>query len=96
MADNTLDFKNTCKTYLKTKGYDASFMTTADPTVGNSSDFHWNHSLWTSSGENAFLDESKPNKMSDLACHWLAGLIEHSPAMTALCNPTVNCYRSVQ
>lgn len=96
MADNTLNFRNIAKTYLKTQGYDASFMTRVDPSLGASNGLHWNHSLWTSAGQNAFLDVSKPNKMSDIASHWLAGLIEHSPAMTAFSNPTVNCYRSVQ
>ncbi|CAG5119749.1 unnamed protein product [Candidula unifasciata] len=95
VADNTLNFKNIVKTFLKTKGFDASFMTRIDPSLGASNGLHWNHSLWTSSGRNAFLDVNKPNKLSELTCHWLAGLVEHSPAMTAFCNPTINCYRRI-
>eukprot|EP00088_Acartia_fossae_P038788 TRINITY_DN40257_c0_g1_i1.p1 TRINITY_DN40257_c0_g1~~TRINITY_DN40257_c0_g1_i1.p1 ORF type:complete len:445 (-),score=51.26 TRINITY_DN40257_c0_g1_i1:263-1597(-) len=55
---------------------------------------HFNHSLWNLAGsKNMFRDESKPDKVSDLARHWIAGLIKHVNAMTALLCPTVNCYR---
>ncbi|CAG5119753.1 unnamed protein product [Candidula unifasciata] len=94
-ADRTLEFKNATKTLMKSRGFEASFMTRTDLAFGVSNGFHWNHSLWTPSGQNALVDLSRPNKLSELGCHWLAGLIEHAPAMTAFCNPTVNCYRLV-
>ncbi|CAG5129892.1 unnamed protein product [Candidula unifasciata] len=94
-ADNTIELKNTLKTFMKSRGYDATFMTRIDPSLEGSNALHWNHSLWTASGLNAFLDNSKPNKLSELGCHWLAGLIEHAPAMRAFCVPTVNCYREI-
>ena len=31
--------------------------------------------------------------MSPLARHWVAGLLAHAPALTALSCPTTNCYR---
>ena len=31
--------------------------------------------------------------MSDFARHWIAGLVKHTYAMTAILCPTVNCYR---
>ena len=52
---------------------------------------HFNHSLWRSE-RNEFWDSKAENNLSEAACHWLAGLIKHAPAMTAICNPTVNCY----
>uniref|UniRef100_A0A0B7AMC1 Lengsin n=1 Tax=Arion vulgaris TaxID=1028688 RepID=A0A0B7AMC1_9EUPU len=70
-------------------------MTTVEPIAGTSNGFHFNHSLWTTTGENAFVDTSKPNKLSELGSHWLAGLVEHAPGMTAFCNPTINCYRRI-
>jgi glutamine synthetase len=91
--ESTVNFKNMAKSFMKSKGYDAIFMTRVDPSQGASSGFHFNHSLWTLAGENAFLDASKPNKLSELGTHWLAGLVEHAPAMTVFCNPTFNCYR---
>ena len=54
---------------------------------------HFNHSLWESPTVNQFWSEGGENNLSDMAHHWLAGLIAHAPAMTAICNPTVNCYR---
>ena len=55
---------------------------------------HFNHSLWNLSGSrNLFRDEGRPDNVSDLCRHWVAGLIKHVNAMTALLCPTVNCYR---
>lgn len=39
------------------------------------------------------LDDTDPDNMSKAARHWLAGLLHHAPALTALCCPTLNCYR---
>jgi glutamine synthetase len=44
---------------------------------------------------NLFSDKSDPSGMglSKLAYHFTAGLLAHAPALTALCNPTVNSYK---
>ena len=55
---------------------------------------HFNFSLRHSSDRtDAFTSGRDPSRLSDLAYHWLAGLLEHSAALSTLCNPTVNCYR---
>lgn len=55
---------------------------------------HFNHSLWSLDGaKNLFHDEGQPDQISQLARHWVAGLVKHTPALTALLCPTVNCYR---
>ena len=55
---------------------------------------HFNHSIWDKDGKkNLFWDPSKHDKMSDFARHWMAGLVKHTYAMTAILCPTVNCYR---
>ena len=55
---------------------------------------HFNHSIWDKEGKtNLFWDPSKPDNMSDFARHWIAGLVKHTYAMTAILCPTVNCYR---
>ena len=44
---------------------------------------------------NLFSDKSDSSGMglSKLAYHFTAGLLAHAPALTALCNPTVNSYK---
>lgn len=41
---------------------------------------------------NAFYDPDNDHSCSDILYHWVAGLIHHGNALTALMNPTVNCY----
>ena len=38
-------------------------------------------------------DSNQSDNLSDIARWWVAGLLKHAPALTALCCPTVNCYR---
>ena len=59
----------------------------------SSSGLHYNHSLWTLDGKTALFDPSASDQLSDIARYWIGGLIKHSAALTALCSPTVNCYR---
>jgi glutamine synthetase len=54
---------------------------------------HTHLSLFTESGENAFHDENDEFNLSDTAKSFLAGILEHAPAITAVCNPTVNSYK---
>ena len=62
----------------------------AEPGVGT----HFSLSLWTSDKKvNLFHDPSKADRLSDTARWWIGGLVKHSGALTALCSPTVNCYR---
>ena len=54
-------------------------------------DLHFNHSLWTEDGRNAMKDDD--DAISQLALQWNAGLLQHAPALTAVCRPTINCQR---
>ena len=55
---------------------------------------HLHMSLWDRKGErNQFWSE---NGLSDLAKHFVAGLLEHLPALVALTCPSVNSYRRLQ
>ncbi|XP_046368054.1 glutamine synthetase-like [Haliotis rufescens] len=56
---------------------------------------HLNISLWNKNGESVFYDASAPDKLSDIAKYWIAGILRHSKALCAFCNPTVNCYRTI-
>ena len=90
-ADQVFRLKEAVKEIGFQNGYKVTFMSKPNPNNGNG--LHFNHSLWNSEGTNMLYDATKENKLSDLARHWLGGLIKHAPALTALCSPTVNCYR---
>lgn len=91
--DSTARFKNASKTFFAKRHLAATFMTKVS-LDGISSGMHFNHSLWKD-GESVFRDDSQDNHLSELGQHWMAGLLLHSPAITALSCPTVNCYRRI-
>ena len=95
-CDDVLVVKQAIKDVSASKGYLASFMTKPCQEVVSNS-FHLNLSLWTRThaGEltNAFLDSQAEEGMSNLFRNFLAGLLKHAKALTALMCPTSNCYR---
>ena len=40
-------------------------------------------------------DAAGPEGISEVAHHFLAGLLEHGPALMAFFNPTTNAYRRI-
>jgi glutamine synthetase len=53
---------------------------------------HYHHGLLRrDSGANAFADPDAEDGLSPVARHWIAGLLAHAPALTAIAAPTVNC-----
>jgi glutamine synthetase len=72
-------------------GMHATFM--AKPIQGeNGSGMHVNQSLVRGS-DNAFLDETDELRLSADCRSYIAGVLEHLPAITAVANPTVNSYK---
>ncbi len=65
--------------------------------TGNGGHIHY-HLADASTGENVFLDENDPTGLglSDLAYHFIGGVLEHAPALCAVMSPTVNCYKRLQ
>jgi glutamine synthetase len=59
----------------------------------NGSGMHTHLSLFTDDGENAFHDGDDEFDLSETAKQFLAGMLEHAPAITAVANPTVNSYK---
>ncbi|USX13957.1 type III glutamate--ammonia ligase [Oxalobacteraceae bacterium OTU3CAMAD1] len=59
------------------------------------SGLHFHLSLTDRDGKPVFGDEkdSRELDLSPLAYHFMAGLLRHAPALTALCAPTVNSYK---
>lgn len=94
-ADTVVMAKEALRHEMKRQNARVQFMAHAEE-AEHSSGFHFNHSLWTGDGRNAFLDESDPAYISDVARHWMAGLIHHSRALTAIYCPTVNCFRRLE
>ncbi|MCL6631496.1 MAG: type I glutamate--ammonia ligase [Alicyclobacillus herbarius] len=90
-ADNIATFRMVVKTIARQYGLHATFM--PKPVFGiNGSGMHCHLSLFKD-GQNAFYNESDELGLSQTARHFLAGILEHAPAFTAICNPTVNSYK---
>ena len=90
-ADNLITFRQVVKVIAAQHGMAATFM--AKPVHGeNGSGMHVNQSLQRGT-ENAFLDESDELKLSAECRSYIAGILAHLPAITAVANPTVNSYK---
>ncbi len=58
----------------------------------NGSGMHVNISLMKD-GKNLFFEPNRYADLSELADHFIAGVLAHAPALCAICNPTTNSYR---
>ncbi len=90
-ADNLATFKLVVKRIALNHGLHATFI--PKPIAGiNGSGMHTHLSLFKD-GQNAFLDESAQYQLSEIALHFIAGLLAHASSMAAITNPTVNSYK---
>ncbi|WP_062104999.1 type I glutamate--ammonia ligase [Bacillus niameyensis] len=90
-CDQIQTFKLVVKTIARKHGLHATFM--PKPLYGVAgSGMHFNLSLFKD-GQNVFYDENGELKMSETAFQFLAGIIKHAPAFTAVTNPTINSYK---
>ena len=86
-ADDLLKFKYVIKGTADAWGKSVTFM--PKPVFGdNGSGMHCHQSLWQN-GEPLFYDERGYANLSDIARWYIGGLIEHSSAVLAFTNPTV-------
>ena len=92
-ADKVVLFKDIVREVASMEGLHATFM--AKPISGvNGSGMHTNMSLASKeTGKNLFYDENSEDKLSNLAKNFIAGIMKHIDAITAVANPTVNSYR---
>ncbi|NHC41685.1 type I glutamate--ammonia ligase [Bacillus sp. MM2020_1] len=90
-CDQIQTFKLVVKTIARKHGLHATFM--PKPLYGvNGSGMHMNLSLFKN-GENAFYEPGSDLDMSDTSRQFIAGILKHAPAFTAVTNPTVNSYK---
>jgi glutamine synthetase len=61
----------------------------------NGSGMHIHQSLWDREGTNLFANGS-PGTVSEIAYHYVAGLMEHAPALAAIVAPTVNSFKRLR
>lgn len=90
-ADQIQVFKLVVKNIARKHGLHATFM--PKPLYGiNGSGMHCHQSL-ARSGQNMFVGEDDEWGLSNTAKHYLAGILKHARAFTAITNPTVNSYK---
>jgi len=90
-CDNIQTFKLVVKTIARKHGLHATFM--PKPLFGvNGSGMHSNLSLF-SGDKNAFWDPEADLELSETARQFMAGIMKHAKAFTAVTNPVVNSYK---
>ena len=91
MADKTMTYRLVVKEIARQHGVYATFM--PKPIFGeNGSGMHVHQSLFKG-GKNAFYDPDDEYNLSDVAKHYIAGLMRHAPEITALTSQWVNSYK---
>jgi glutamine synthetase len=95
-ADKAALFKTQMKSLAARHGLAVTFMAKwAHDLPGSSGHLH--QSLWTTDSagktKNVFFDESGEGKLSADGRHYVGGLVELMPELTALYSPTINAYK---
>jgi glutamine synthetase len=90
-ADQIQTFKLVVKTIARQHGLHATFM--PKPLFGmNGSGMHCHQSLFREN-ENAFFDNNDKLGLSNIARHYMAGVLKHARGIAAITNPTVNSFK---
>lgn len=90
-ADSLITFRQVVRVIAAQHGMHATFM--PKPIFGeNGSGMHVNQSL-SKDGVNAFYDADDEYQLSETMYSYIAGILVHLPAITALANPIVNSYK---
>lgn len=90
-ADEFVIFKEIAKQEASKFGVEANFMPKPFNNLAGSG-LHLNISAWKE-GKNIFYDPKDQYGFSEFAYHFLAGLLEHAKALTAIAAPTINSYK---
>src|SRR5947209_4361950 len=89
-ADKLMWFKYIIKNVALRNGKTVTFM--PKPLFGdNGSGMHTHQSIWKG-GKPLFAGDGYAG-MSDMALHYIGGILKHARALAAICNPTTNSYK---
>ncbi len=90
MGDALMWYKHIVKNVARRYGKTATFM--AKPVFqDNGSGMHTHQSIWK--GEKPLFAGNGYGGMSELAMHYIGGILKHAPALAAFTNPGTNSYR---
>jgi len=91
MADNVMTYRLIVKEVALKYGVYATFM--PKPVFGiNGNGMHVHQSLFKGES-NAFFDKNDEYHLSQIARHYIAGLLKHAPELTAITNQWINSYK---
>lgn len=91
-ADRAFELKTLVKEIAEKHGLLATFMGKPFNDDGGSG-FHIHLSINNERQANAFATEQPAEDLSPLARHFIAGVLEHAPALMAFLAPTINAYK---
>jgi glutamine synthetase len=91
-ADRAFRFKAAIKELARKEGKLATFMAKPSNDEGGSG-FHLHVSAVDGDGMAIFDDPDGAHGISDRGRSAIAGVLQHAPALAALCNPTINSYK---
>lgn len=91
-ADNIMTFRMAVRTIARRHGLHATFMPKPKSGVDGSG-MHLNLSLYNADGKNIFYSEESEDGLSREGRYFIAGLLKHIDAITAITNPLVNSYK---
>lgn len=91
MADTVMTYRMIVKEIAQKHGCFATFMPKPITNL-NGSGMHTHQSLFIG-GHNAFYDSEDPDRLSDHARYFMAGLLNHAREITAVTNQWVNSYK---
>lgn len=90
MADKLMRYKYIVRNVARRFGKTVTFM--PKPLFGdNGSGMHVHQSLWKD-GKPLFAGDQYAG-LSEMALHYIGGILKHARALCALCNPTTNSYK---
>ena len=94
-ADRHSFFKYMVKTVAENHGFRATFMPKPLPSLtGNGC--HAHVSVWNNYGQTNLMEDSSGELgLSELAYHFIGGLLKHATSITAVTNPVVNSYKRI-
>ncbi|MFW6448749.1 MAG: type I glutamate--ammonia ligase [Halobacteriota archaeon] len=90
-SDNIATFRAVVRAVAEEHDLHATFMPKPISAI-NGSGMHSHISLFADD-ENAFANDEDEFNLSETAYHFMGGVLDHAPAITAVANPTVNSYK---